>query len=229
MNIKTIPEFEATESALVDVIIRVQQCLIALDCYRDKLEIIKKEMPSLLTLGVSTRDMDMNWSPVKTPEQLFDVQRKSTQFILLSGVNMLSFILDNYMKMLVKNYWKFIPPPDIEGRDDETWFTPDAFEMITGIKLHTVGYNDIVDDIRRISASIKTMYKARTITVADFFDYAHKITNHMALLGNFAYKKALEDTNKLRQKEGDPPITDSSPQNNAPEWEEGEDFDGSNE
>lgn len=200
-QIEIIPELRNVNDALIDIIFRVQQTLIGLQVYHDKLSEVQSLLPGLQIEGYNLTQLPLGWGVGKTPESLKINLERSVTFCLLNALNLNLYLIDSLMFTLAKKYY------NLQAHEDDTWVTSEVFELLTGIKLNELQYNDSVVELRRICGQIRQLKKTHSITINEFFELYQRLSSWVGELSRKVSEKVHKDNLIKRLTEGKDNLT----------------------
>ena len=183
LNQQVVAEALLADQALNDVAYRAQQCLIGLDVYDNCLKSAGHALPGALVAGMDTSDIPLVWQGVKTPQELRDGIRKAKQYIILNSINLTIYLVDDYLKNIAEIYY------EVKG---DGWYSPEAFDLATGVKLANVKGWSNVEDMRHIAQRVRQFRKSLSITVQDYYDLTSGISMFIHAIGHLAGERVFE-------------------------------------
>ena len=189
-NYEMIPEYKPSYDVLGDVALRVQQTLIALQVYQEKMDEVKQVLPGLQIDGYWLKDIPVWWGGMKSPQFLADSTKRSVTFVLLSALNCQLYMLDDFLLTVAKKHYS-LPPI---GEDDK-WFSEEIFTLTTGIDLNKLPHSDAVGDVRRICGNMRKMKKSASITIPEYFEFYQKLCIYLSEIAVKVSEKVHKDKN----------------------------------
>lgn len=208
-----VPEYQSANSMLNDIAVRAQQCFIGIEMHERALRKMDELLPDNVMIGSATSDGEMPWGQGKTAKDLLATQSRAKQFIVLSGINTAVLLIDDYMKAMLKKYWQVKPAPG-----DESWFSPEVFEMYSGVKLEDLRDAVTVEDFRRAAGRLRVFKNSRGIQVSDFFDMLVRVNNYMINIAELAVAKVIKDKTEAGEVKKIESVTSAPPESSvAPE------------
>lgn len=185
-----IPEMKSAQEALHDTALRVQQSLIALEVYENQLNEVHTKFPGLHIDGYELKDIPLYWSGVKDPSDLAEKSKRSVTFTLLSALNFHLYLLDAFMFTIAKKYY------NLTSDDDESWVTPEVFQLVTGIELNKLPNNESIEELRRICKNLRSFKKTMSLSIADYFELYQKICSYVSIL-SWKVSETLSERKRL--------------------------------
>jgi len=190
-----IEEYKVAGDALNDVALRVQQILIGMQVYKDKLEEAGAALPDLHISGYDLNEIPVMWGSGKTPEYLAANIKKSITFTLLNALNCHLYLLDGFLVRIAKRYF------NLTVEDNGEWVTPEVFHLATGIDLTKLIHWDAIEDMTRYANGVRNMKKTLSINVSDYFELHSKIMIFLTEL-SITVSEKMNEKKKLEGSEG---------------------------
>ncbi len=191
-NFEMIPEYKPSHDVLGDVTLRVQQTLIALQAYQEKLDEVGDVLPGLQIDGYWLKDIPVWWGGMKSPQFLAEGVKRSVTFTLLSALNAQLYMLDDFMLVIAKKYYA-LPPIG----DDDKWFSEEIFTLTTGIDLVKLPHSDAIADVRRMCNNFRKMKKTASLTIPEYFEFYQKFLIYLTEIAVKVSEKVHKDKNPV--------------------------------